>query len=360
MRSANRLVRTARDRGVRPEPLDRFLNTVERFERVVRAHAGDRKTFNSLIAGLVGKRDPETELSHRRAAFQANSHIWGTQVRTRLVTLFAHPATDELADVLWVGGSLDLCRITGSTPYKLTSTAAINTPGEDADQDRLIRLGHPLTSGDITTPGSTLLTEFGTQPLPRMRNYVDRSGRLVVEVEPEQPGLRHAVTAYVAERYVHATNRYRSQSPDDRTFAVSAFISAPVVLAIVDLAVARGTFGPGLPTPRAYMVANLRGGVRLLDEIDDEQPIDILESLEIMHLGQGTRAVEAQEVPRYPELFRHVCGQVGWDPENFDIFRCRVEYPVMSTSIVAGFELQPLSAAPGPDAPVPGTPSMPT
>jgi hypothetical protein len=40
-----------------------------------------------------------------------------------------------------------------------------------------------------------------------------------------------------------------------------------------------------------------------------------------------------------PELCRYAFERLGWDAERFDVYRCRVEYPVLPSTVVMQFEL---------------------
>ena len=48
-------------------------------------------------------------------------------------------------------------------------------------------------------------------------------------------------------------------------------------------------------------------------------------------------------MPRYVEMARYAFARLGWDGEQFEVYRCRVEYPVMHSAVVIRF---PLPVAP--------------
>jgi hypothetical protein len=50
-----------------------------------------------------------------------------------------------------------------------------------------------------------------------------------------------------------------------------------------------------------------------------------------VHLGTDLGALEVPEIPRYPEVVRHMLGEMGWSNTAFDIFRICVPYPTMHT-----------------------------
>ena len=65
--------------------------------------------------------------------------------------------------------------------------------------------------------------------------------------------------------------------------------------------------------------------------------MELLES--VMYLGQGLSVLPTREVPRYVELARYATDRLGWDADRFDVYRCRIEYPVMPSTVVLRFDL---------------------
>jgi len=330
-RAVEGLIRAARDRGVRAEPLDALSEAVHRFERVVRESAGDRKTFNSIVAALAPEPEQETKLNARRSAYRANSQIRGVQVRTRHAAFIVHPSSPDAADVLSIVGAVDLCRLHGETPYQLACSISTD------DDERILGLGHPLPAERSDRPGCTLLSEFCSQPLPTIHSVVTKDGKLVTEMSPDDLGRRHAVTAFIAEMYRSGTARYRKQP--EPNFGVEMRVTTPIMTGIVDLIFAEGVFGPEMPAPTAAMAVHAQGASLTLSDLSRDREVQILERPDVLHLGTGSRVLATPDVPRLPEMFEHVCARIGWDPSGFHTYRCRVEYPVLPSSIVVGFAL---------------------
>lgn len=58
-----------------------------------------------------------------------------------------------------------------------------------------------------------------------------------------------------------------------------------------------------------------------------------------MYLGKGPSVMHTPDVPRYAEMIQYAFDRLGWDEARFDVYRCRVEYPVMPSSVVVRFDL---------------------
>ena len=52
-----------------------------------------------------------------------------------------------------------------------------------------------------------------------------------------------------------------------------------------------------------------------------------------VHLGASLDSLQSPEVARCPQLMRHVLNQNGWASIEFDLYRCRVRYPILHTAI---------------------------
>lgn len=59
----------------------------------------------------------------------------------------------------------------------------------------------------------------------------------------------------------------------------------------------------------------------------------------VTHLGRGLHDMHTPDVPRYGEMLRYTFDRLGWDPKRFDVFRCRVHYPVMHSVVSMRFDL---------------------
>ena len=51
------------------------------------------------------------------------------------------------------------------------------------------------------------------------------------------------------------------------------------------------------------------------------------------YLGDGIDAARTPLIPRYADLLSYAMQRTGWRPEDFRVFRCRVDYPVLYTRI---------------------------
>ena len=66
----------------------------------------------------------------------------------------------------------------------------------------------------------------------------------------------------------------------------------------------------------------------------------------VIYLGKGVDVLETPDVPQYPEMTRYALKRAGWDGHEFRVYRARIEYPVMPSSVVVYFDLPAAEAPP--------------
>jgi hypothetical protein len=53
----------------------------------------------------------------------------------------------------------------------------------------------------------------------------------------------------------------------------------------------------------------------------------------VNYLGMSTDALFTANAPRYVELVRWGLARLGWDESEFHFYRCRLEYPILATTL---------------------------
>ena len=95
-------------------------------------------------------------------------------------------------------------------------------------------------------------------------------------------------------------------------------------------------YGLGEIAPEVLVHGDHRSG----DAIPEGRECDLLPLRElVVYMGKGPSVLQTLDVPRYPEMAQYAFDRLGWDGEKFDVYRCRVAYPVMPSSVVVRFDL---------------------
>ncbi|HNQ23432.1 MAG TPA: hypothetical protein PKK06_10095 [Phycisphaerae bacterium] len=328
----------ARKAGVQGRLVDAAASAAADFDQLVASHAGDRTAFDSMISSLATTEDArQITLQHRRAAFRAQSHILGVQTRVQLKCVVVQPALDpNRLDLVRISGLLSLRQLRPNAPLIVPRISLVNDDGSVNDGYR-----EPLDPSCDPSSGVMLLNDFCSQPPPRFQPAPPELGPEYGELVSQGLGKGAAITFIGGHLVRSAVPRYRDeQNPIGANFVR---VRIPSEVLLIDLLIHEDTYGVLAPVSRTR--AEHFGELpylRILDEthqLGPHAPVD--------HLGKGCSVLYTPDVPGYAELGRYVFERLGSDPEHFDLYRCRIEYPVLPSTVAVAFELPvaPESAA---------------
>lgn len=327
----NRVIAAAADRGVASQVVTAAQGAFAEFEDLVKVHAGTRAALDSMISGLKIEGSDQIDLQHKRAAFNAYSHIWGVQAQTQLscFILRASVQMPSRLDVIGLRGLVGLRRLRRDVSWVVSSMRV-------CDDDGKTRTPISMSPLDQLEPDSTvpLLRDFSSHPLPRFRTVKLESGYINTLIEPTTVGNQSAVTCLFGSTGNALMARHIDEH--NKIQATLSFVRTPSEVLVHDVMVQPGTFDQTPPKVLVY------GDHRGVDAFGAGRECDLLALREtVVHLGRGPDVMHTADVPRYTDLVRYAFDHTGWDPSEFDVYRCRVEYPVMPSSVVVQFDLLP-------------------
>jgi hypothetical protein len=321
--------------GVPKTQVSAAERTIAELAEVVRTHAGDRATFDSMVSGLGIGGSSSIDLSQRRAVFKGNSHIWGLQAKVKVGCAIIQPSDDpKFVDVVLIRGVIGLRQLRHGRPYVISVTRV-------SDNDEVVRRRvktEQLELGSATN-GVNLLPEFCTSPLPQFRNRVDGTGRLLTELVNHDIGNGAAFTGFLCDVFRKSDGRYKDENNDSLRMRLN--IDSPNEAIVLDTLIRCGTYGR---EPRKFRseVWNTLG--REQAHVADRDVLFADDS--VPYLGRGVEALHSADYPRYVGMIQHVMGRLGWDPAEFEAYRYHLEYPVMPSAVVVECPL-PEKPAPG-------------
>ncbi len=244
-------------------------------------------------------------LKERRAAYRANTAIWGLQIRTAY-NLNICNINDQLplSGFVGVGGCVELRKLRMGGP-------------EHAFMARLATAQHHGPS--VACSEIDILTEFSTRPLPPVKLSEVEPGLVQATFDNDRIGLAGQLTYFVRDIIRNTVVTHHSCSN-------ATILRTPIENLVIDLLSPVGTTDPSTATVEMY--SNLLNRAHLCLEVDR---MAITE--EVLHLGDDLHLLSTPLVPRCAELVTHVLKDAGWDQTRFDIYRCVVQYPILSTSV---------------------------
>jgi hypothetical protein len=329
-RAMEQFFAAAAQHGVTPKSIERARAAFERFEQSVARHAGSRDAFETMVSEFCAGNGEDgaaggSDFKHKRAVFRGASLLWGRQARVGCATMILHPsATEGLLDQALIRGMIGLRRTRRAVSLHTTAHRwRVVSPGDpEAPQ-----MPEPLDPRETGPESIGLLRDFCSQPLPQFRLHESRQGYRSHELVTDNLGLTDEVTYFWGE-----ATRGEWAAPDSvpppHSWEVTLTKSVDIPLEAYsgDILVHKAIGKIRVPQVQVYAV-RLDGS----KELREADLLPLTEKAE--YLGDGIDAARTPMIPRYAEMLGYAMERVGWKPEEFRVFRCRVDYPVLYTRI---------------------------
>ena len=332
-----RFLRAARTAGVDRAVVDRVGAAYEAFTNQVAIHAGDRPTFEAMAtAGPGGDGDragddlPKAAARLRKAAFQTASRYAGVQLDTYLGLSFVHPgARHGRLDAAFLRCKLGVRRLRPAVDLHVDSTRLVASDAADpATRDAFGR--ETLDPEAADRYGAPILPRFSSDPLPRFLTTTDANGTSHTRVAGDGVGQRATADLVFGQRVsdVPLTALYGGTR---HGFATSIDMTTPTGVVILDKLVHRPTF------PRLDLGFTV-DWMFAPPPVDGAAPPPHLPFHErLVRLDAGVDGARMRDVPGYVDIVEYVCGRCGWRADEFDVYRVRVDYPLMFTRLWTKF-----------------------
>jgi hypothetical protein len=320
-------VRSAAERGVDAQLLARVTEGSTRFEALVETHAGSRTAMDMLLESCVAEPSEDIDTRWRQRSFEGNSYVWGVQARTLLSTAILAPSTTRRGwfDMAQTRGLIDLRRTRPDTRWMISqATVRREGPGPDAPTREPL---DPQTTR--ATGGVPVLGDFTTDPLPTLvRRHTD-DGHVFDELLPGKIGQAGQLTITTGEVIRNVSTAFANEPGDRAHFGIG--VGTPAEVMVYDHFVHKELF-PGVR--RELCVFSEVGRPFTSDERDR---LRVPEQIHAM--GAGLANVHTPDVPGYARLLRHVFSACDLNPADFDLYRIRMAYPPLNTSVMIRHEL---------------------
>lgn len=329
-KALERVLRAAGDRGVPISMTDGVRATTRAFDELVMRYAGDRSVFDTMVSSIVDA-DAPVELAHYRAAFRANVHIYEASCRVASVCQIFHHNLDDPTrlDLAVLQGKHDL-RQTGGRPYLPVGSTTLR---RDTDGP-VAGCVAPLVTDDGLNIG--FLPEFSTSSSSQISLANRDEKRAEIQMRLQGAGLPGRATC-VFGHVLRAPGKVRRFETDEHVESSSSVRSIPTELLNLDVLVHTPTFGTVVPK-----VSWLRDAGRNENIPDPRRHPDKQLAVPpgcLTELAGGIDSLATPELPRQAELVRWALNKLGWEQSGYQIFRCRLRYPLVPSTLSLMFQL---------------------
>ncbi len=304
-----KVLEAARQRGFQLEAIDATAASYARFMEMVATHAGDRATFDGMVSGLMACASEQLDMKVRRAAFRANTQLWGMRAQTTYRCLIAAWDSSEGSPpsiiiqgtrkvrALRPNQSLPICR----------RTVTVTSYGDSTERT-------PATNVEV-------LHDYSSPDLPPLVSKV--KGSFAHDfLTFNAVGLTAELDIFVATRLRPGVD---SSEPE---LGVTSMIRLPSEEFIADLLVPAGVMNP--KTARLRVCGCLED-VSAAENGPEEYVVP--SDHQVDYLGRDPKSLGTESIPFCEDMVRTILRETGQNRREFDIFRCRIPYPTLHMCI---------------------------
>ncbi|MGC4046577.1 MAG: hypothetical protein QM758_22525 [Armatimonas sp.] len=322
-----KFLQAAREAGVDDTYIVATEEALAELDEVVRRHCGSRKRFEQMLATLAPADSTDALFETRRVAFEANAALWGASAQVELcVGILGRETSDPeiLGFVNYKGYiGLELLRDSASWPIGIAwSSQDDRMTRRPEDEQGII----PLF--DLAHPSTEVQGLFVDECVQIEATAMDE-GCQRYSVRLPQLGRTAASRCVFANSLRHWGGR--APEENDTEIRLATGETTPSKLLVLDLLVDRTLYGPVFP--KAEVVADTTPGQLLSD-------FALPLAQTIQPLGPASVAPTVPEIPRYAEMLAYGMARMSWNIADFDLYRLRIAYPMLSTVTMVSFPKQ--------------------
>jgi|GEM_PF-6265865 len=333
----NRFLETAEEFGASPKELATTQKAYESYEGLVREYCGDRSTLHTMISQINGHDKERISTIHKRSAYRANKHLWGIHGSLVIGCLVYHRNEHGYLEYIFPHIYHGIRQLSHAVSFSLNIATWVST-GEAQDNVHVKKSLTPAEVRDQTQDPAEqlqvrLLPGHNAAHAPAIKISDIPGGASRIEVSTQDIGRVSASTFGFVK--IHK-NVIKWPQPDDDELAMDFTIDYPFENAVIDLVVPTSVSLKNDPSVRIGKPVDIR---KTAD--GNLYPHDALPVQEMgRFIGQGTHAMRVPEMPEYHTKIHDLCLEMGWNPQNFDVYRCYIKYPILRSMITQSVKIK--------------------
>lgn len=295
---------------------ERANAALSQFATVVDQVGGDQRGFESVASGLAPAGVRRVEHEHRRAAFRGNAHLWGVQCRCLIACAVERPGlAPGTRDGITLRGLIDLQALRSDIPLVVEAHQHF-AAGTLIERDPAAPAAPPTVARGPTKSDLRLLPQFGGPRFPELRTVQVGNGWQETQACLPGIGRADAVSFYLHQTFTGAE--------DDDAPGLGMLVETPAEALHLEFIVPHGWTDPR--TARVQAFAS-RHDVKRAYELRAADRVPLHDKVE--HFAARANVPASPEIPHWPDIVRHILMERGWLDASFDVYRCRIAYPML-------------------------------
>lgn len=296
--------------------------SIEALEQVIRDHAGSRAAFRTLLANCGAGAVDERAADYRKAAFQANSAIWGIEAHARIAMAFLTAGDAGGTDVALVDGFLGLRRNRREMSWPMARRWVAGHEG-NGRAPRAMPLD-PSVAGDAPA----LLAEYSSVLAESLLPASTADGHRYELPVGDDIGAAGAVDVVFGERLPGAGPVRRAGS--DQPAEVMVRMDLPTEHLLLDVFVGRELDGGSDPAAELFGLLSGGSGESSVDRERQRMPM----AERPAEIGNDPKQWANPVSPRHWEMVHDCMRWLDRRPSSFRTFRLHLRWPAIPTAVV--------------------------
>lgn len=316
--SLRQLTHGARARIGEHPAISAFEEAVGNFERFVQIDMGGRHALDAMASAWLPEARERFEVASRQMIYRGMANLHGVECEIDLSTAILHPSqAADRADAIRLSGIIGLRRLRPTVPLVIAAVehhGTVKVPWETID-------GKTIEDTEHLADLLPAFSEFDTHALRTVR-----AGTTVrYELVDTALGLAKTSDLFLGQFVPSAMPMYH-QDPEPHVYLYGNYLDFPAKRLVLDLLIHKDVWPESEPS-LYFFNTTVRGILRYPKETL-LRPFDQMHLLDtVRRIGTGVECCRIAEVPRYIELLQWACGQRGWNPADFRVYRCDSRYP---------------------------------
>jgi len=302
----------------------------DRFQSFIHTHASSKSEFDILIGSSGSACDASVEERWRQQAFEGNSFTFGAHCRVLLALCVLMPSDDRPGyfHMAQVRGLIDFSQTRPDVRWVINQSVALDDEAEHESAMQRVAIDPEAAKAHNGVP---VLPEFCSDPMPALMRSKTHEGMMLDEFLSSAVGRQGQRTLVTGEllRNIAPTHA----TPNDKVAHFGTAVRTPAQMLHFDMFVCKGLFGDVERELRVF--SDLASPI----SFKDSDALSVGDTL--TGLGAGMGLAQTPDLPGYQGIVGAIFDRLGADPSGYELFRVRMAYPPMPTTVMMKHELLP-------------------
>ncbi len=323
-------IQAAESCGIDCKLVESVRNADTRFQDLIHTHASSKSEFDILIESSASSQDTQAEERWRQLAYEGNSFTWGAHCKVLMAMCVLMPSDDreDFFHMAQVRGLMGFRQTRPDVRWVINQSVAVD---DDVVHESAMQRVAIDPQAAKAYNGVPVLREYCSDPMPALMRTKTHDGMMQDEFLSSAIGLQGERTLVTGEllRNIAPTHAM----PNDKVAHFGTSVRTPAEMLHFDLFVKSGLFGDVNRELRVF--SDIASSI----SFKDSDALSVNET--VTKLGRGVTLAQTPDLPGYRDLAGEIFGRLGIDPGEYELYRVRLAYPPMPTTVMMKHELLP-------------------